>query len=82
MTAETKSEPEQAAPDAGAKTILTSLTLKGALAMGLAFVAGRLGLAMPDAELAQIADAIVQIVFYAGLLAVGIGRSRAKGPLS
>ncbi len=65
-----------------AKSLAASLTLRGALAMALAFVAGRLGYAIPDEQIKMFADAIVQIVFYGGLLAVGVGRARAKGPLS
>jgi hypothetical protein len=65
-----------------AKSLAASLTLRGALAMALAFVAGRLGYSIPDEQIKMFADAIVQIVFYGGLLAVGVGRARAKGPLS
>ena len=64
-----------------AKTVAASLTLRGALAMALAFVASRLGIAIPDDQVQLFADAVVQIVFYGGLLAVGIGRARAKAPL-
>jgi hypothetical protein len=63
------------------KTLAQSLTLRGALAMALAFVAGRLGLSIPDDQAQLFAEAITQIVFYGGLLAVGVGRARAKGPL-
>jgi hypothetical protein len=69
------------APMSGAKSYATSLTLKGALAMALSFVAGKLGADLPPGDLAQFADAIVQVVFYGGLLAVGVGRARAQGPL-
>jgi hypothetical protein len=68
-------------PDLG-KTLAASLTLRGALAMALAFVAGRLGYSIPEGQAQTFADAIVQIVFYGGLLAVGVGRARAKGPLA
>lgn len=64
------------------KTLAASLTLRGALAMALAFVASRLGIAIPDEQAQMFAEAVVQIVFYGGLLAVGVGRARAKGPLS
>jgi hypothetical protein len=64
------------------KTLAASLTLRGALAMALAFVASRLGVAIPDEQAQMFAEAVVQIVFYGGLLAVGVGRARAKGPLS
>jgi hypothetical protein len=50
--------------------------------MALAFVAARLGYSIPDGQAQTFADAIVQIVFYGGLLAVGVGRARAKGPLA
>ena len=64
------------------KALAASLTLRGALAMALAFVAGRLGFSIADDQAQLFADAIVQIVFYGGLLAVGVGRARAKGPLA
>jgi hypothetical protein len=73
---------EAALTEPSPKTLAASLTLRGALAMALAFVAGRLGYAIPDDQAQTFADAIVQIVFYGGLLAVGIGRARAKGPLA
>jgi hypothetical protein len=63
------------------KTLAESLTVRGALAMALAFVANRLGITIPDAQAQLFADAITQIIFYGGLLAVGVGRARAKGPL-
>jgi hypothetical protein len=68
-------------PVEAAKTIAQSLTLRGALAMALAFVASRLGVNVPDDQVQAFADALVQIVFYGGLLAVGVGRARAKAPL-
>jgi hypothetical protein len=49
--------------------------------MALAFVVNRLGISIPDDQLQLFADALTQIVFYGGLLAVGVGRARAKGPL-
>lgn len=63
------------------KTLAQSLTLRGALAMALAFVAGRLGVSIPDDQAQLFAEAVIQIIFYGGLLAVGVGRARAKGPL-
>ncbi|MES1203338.1 MAG: hypothetical protein ABUS57_18025 [Pseudomonadota bacterium] len=68
-------------PDLG-KALAASLTLRGVIAMVLAFVAGRLGYFIPDEQVQMFADAIVQVVFYGGLLAVGVGRARAKGPLA
>lgn len=64
------------------KALAASLTLRGALAMALAFVASRLGIAIPDEQAQMFAEAVIQIIFYGGLLAVGVGRARAKGPLS
>lgn len=64
------------------RALAASLTVRGALAMALAFVASRLGVAIPDEQAQMFAEAVIQIVFYGGLLAVGIGRARAKGPLS
>jgi hypothetical protein len=77
------SEPQSdPAPAEIAKSVAASLTVRGALAMALAFVASRLGFAIADDQAQTFADAVIQIVFYGGLLAVGIGRARAKGPLS
>ena len=39
----------ESSPDLG-KTLAASLTLRGALAMALAFVAGRLGYSIPDGQ--------------------------------
>lgn len=64
------------------KALAASLTLRGALAMALAFVASRLGIAIADDQAQMFAEAVIQIIFYGGLLAVGVGRARAKGPLS
>jgi len=61
---------------------LQSLTLRGALAMALAFGLARLGVDLPDGAPQAIAAALVDLVFYAGLIAVGVGRARARGPLS
>lgn len=63
------------------KSALSSLTLKGAIAMALAYAAGRVGLHLPDGVLASVADVIIDLVFSLGLIAVGVGRARAGVPL-
>jgi hypothetical protein len=57
------------------------LTLKGAVAMALAYAAGRLGLHLPDGIMQTAASAVIDLVFSLGLVAVSIGRARAKTPL-
>ncbi len=69
-------------PGGDAKSYVQSLTLKGAIAMAAAFIAGKLGLDAADPALVGVSNALVDLIFYAGLLAVGVGRSRARGPLS
>lgn len=64
------------------KSFVQSLTLKGAMAMAVAFGAGKLGVDASDPSIQGLADALVNLVFYGGLMAVGIGRARAQGPLS
>jgi hypothetical protein len=60
---------------------LASLTVRGAAAMAVAFGLSRLGVELPDGAAQAIADAVTDLVFYAGLIAVGVGRARARGPL-
>ncbi len=64
------------------KPIAQSLTLQGALAMGLAFVAGKAGLALPEGQAAPLVQAVTDLMFYAGSMAVGVGRARARATLS
>lgn len=59
-----------------------SLTLQGAAAMALAYVAGRAGIVLPDGLVTPIADALVDLVFTLGVMAVSLGRARARAPLS
>jgi hypothetical protein len=61
---------------------LRSLTLRGAAAMAIAFACSRLGVELPEGAAQSIADALADLVFYAGIVAVGVGRARARGPLS
>jgi hypothetical protein len=68
--------------DAGPRAALKSLTLRGALAMALAFGASKLGVALPDGVAQQAATAIADLIFLGGALAVGVGRARARAPLS
>lgn len=65
-----------------AKGVLGSLTLRGAAAMAIAFAAQQLHINLPEGAPAEIADALTQLLFYAGLLAVGVGRARARSPIA
>lgn len=65
-----------------AKPAVRSLTLRGALSMAVAFGLARLGVDLPEGAPHAIADALVDLLFYAGLIAVGVGRARARAPLS
>lgn len=62
-------------------TALQSLTLRGAAAMAVAFAAHQGHIELPEGAAQEIANAIIQLVFYGGLIAVGVGRARARGPL-
>lgn len=63
------------------RTPLRSLTLRGAAAMAIAFGCSHLGVELPEGAAQSIADALADLVFYAGLVAVGVGRARARGPI-
>jgi hypothetical protein len=65
----------------GAKSALQSLTLRGALVIAVAFAADRAHVHLPDGAAQHIADALIQFAFAIGLVAVGIGRARARGPI-
>lgn len=73
----------QSAPDAADQTraLLSSLTLKGAVAMAIAYAAGRFGMHLPEGLASTAAQTVIDLVFALGLAAVGIGRARAKTPL-
>lgn len=64
------------------RNALSSLTLRGAIAMAVAFGVSKLGVDLPDGAAQAIADALGDLLFFAGLIAVGVGRARARGPLS
>lgn len=66
----------------GLRTPLRSLTLRGAAAMAIAFGCARLGFELPEGVAQSIADALADLLFYAGLAAVGVGRARARGPIA
>ena len=80
MTDNPTQEIQQTAPTLS--TVTGSLTLRGALSMAIAFGVARLGVQLPDAATQAIAEAVTQLVFYAGLIAVGVGRARARGPIA
>lgn len=63
------------------KPAFSSLTLKGALAMIIAYGVARLGLQLPEGFPTEAASALVDIAFAIGALAVGVGRARARTPL-
>jgi hypothetical protein len=63
------------------KPPLGSLTLKSAAALAAAFVAARLGAHLPEGAAQDIASALVDLVFALGVLGVGVGRARARGPI-
>lgn len=79
MTDNPTQQAQQAPP---LSTVTGSLTLRGALSMAIAFGVSRLGVQLPDAAAQAIAEAATQLVFYAGLIAVGVGRARARGPIA
>lgn len=68
-------------PAVTSKSALSSLTLKGAIAMALAYAADRIGLHLPDGIVSSVADVVIDLVFSLGLIAVGVGRARAQSPL-
>jgi hypothetical protein len=65
-----------------AKAAIGSLTLRGAAAMAIAFAAQQMHIELPEGASAEIAEALTELLFYAGLLAVGVGRARARGPIA
>lgn len=70
-----------APPAAPTRRAIESLTLKGAVAMAIAYAASRFGLALPIPAAESAAQALIDLLFHAGLIAVGVGRARALGPL-
>lgn len=64
------------------KTPLDSLTLRSAAALAVAFVAGKLGLELPEGAAQDIAGAVIDLIFALGLIGVGVGRARAKAPIA
>lgn len=64
------------------KPAVRSLTLRGALSMAIGFGLMKLHLDLPEGAPQAIANALADLVFYAGLIAVGVGRARARAPLS
>jgi len=61
---------------------LSSLTLRGAAAMAVAYAAGRVGLHAGDPAVQDAAATLVDLAFSLGAMAVGVGRARARGPLA
>lgn len=65
-----------------ARTAARSLTLRGAVAMVIAYSAGRFGLDLGAPAANEIAARALDLIFTLGVMAVGVGRARAKGPLT
>ncbi len=63
------------------KPVHQSLTIAGALAMAAAFASDRLGITAPPGAIEGLVQSLIDLVFYLGLLGVGIGRARASAPL-
>lgn len=63
------------------KPIHQSLTIAGALAMAVAFAVDRLGVSIDPGTIEGLTQSITDLVFYLGLLGVGVGRARATSPL-
>jgi hypothetical protein len=64
-----------------ARAAIASLTLQGAVAMAVAYAAQKAHVTLPEGAVAHISEALTQLLFYGGLLAVGVGRARARGPI-
>jgi cation transporter-like permease len=60
---------------------LSSLTLRSAVAIAIAFAASRFGVALPDGLAEQTAGALIDLVTVLGLIGVAVGRARARGPI-
>ncbi len=58
-----------------------SLTLKSAAAIGVAAIAARCSIDLPDGVAQNLAGAIIDLVTTLGLIGVAIGRTRARGPI-
>lgn len=68
-------------PSSSPKPIHQSLTIAGALAMAVAFAIDRLGVSLAPGTIEGLTQSITDLVFYLGLLGVGVGRARANSPL-
>lgn len=77
----TESTAEPTEEPAAARPAIRSLTLRGAAAMAIAFGLARFDIDLPPGAPEAIADAAAELVFYAGLVAVSVGRARARGPI-
>lgn len=64
------------------KPLHRSLTIASALAMAIAFVAERIGLPAPPGAVEALVQALIDLMFALGLVGVGVGRARARQPLS
>lgn len=76
--------PDGGAPSTarGPRSAFHSLTLRGAVAMAIAYVAGRFGVDLGTDTAQELAARLLDLVFTLGVMAVGVGRARAAGPLA
>ena len=70
------------APAPAQRSFLSSLTLRGAAVMALAYVFGRVGFPLPEGAVQDIAQRVVDLAFTFGAMAVSLGRARARAPLA
>jgi hypothetical protein len=64
------------------KSPFQSLTLRSAIVIAIAAAAHRLGIALPEGALQELAGALADLLLGLGLIGVGVGRSRARGPIT
>lgn len=65
-----------------AKSPNASLTLRSVVVIAAAFVAQKIGMAVPDTLVRDIASAAFDLAAMLGVLGAAVGRARAKGPIA
>jgi hypothetical protein len=63
------------------KPAIQSLTLQSAMAIAIAVVAERFGVALPEGAAQELAAAFIDLVVTLGLIGVAVGRARARTPI-
>lgn len=63
------------------KPALHSLTLRSAVAIAVAAIAHRFGVALPEGAAQELAQAALDLLLTLGLIGVAVGRARARGPI-